>query len=146
MGSAGVAFVVLLVAYAASGWIAPRSGFRLVLELPADRPRPLHPVGRGGRSPLFLGPERTEALRALSRREGVSRFMLVTALSATLFHRLSGQDRLITGTLNARKSIPAITAPPFRTSGNLAARDPDWETPHTARVARQRPEAVVDRS
>jgi len=33
IGSAGVAFVVLLVAYAVSGWIAPRSGFRLVLEI-----------------------------------------------------------------------------------------------------------------
>jgi phosphoserine phosphatase RsbU/P len=33
IGSAGVACVVLLVAYAVSGWIAPRSGFRLVLEI-----------------------------------------------------------------------------------------------------------------
>ena len=33
MGSAGVAFLVFLGAYAALGWIAPRSGFRLVLEI-----------------------------------------------------------------------------------------------------------------
>ncbi|MBZ5632415.1 MAG: SpoIIE family protein phosphatase [Acidobacteriia bacterium] len=33
LGGAGVAFVLLLTAYAALGWIAPRSGFRLVLEI-----------------------------------------------------------------------------------------------------------------
>jgi len=33
LGSAGIAFVVLLLAYAAWGWVAPRSGFRLVLEI-----------------------------------------------------------------------------------------------------------------
>jgi sigma-B regulation protein RsbU (phosphoserine phosphatase) len=33
LGSAGIAFLVLLAAYAALGWIAPRSGFRLVIEI-----------------------------------------------------------------------------------------------------------------
>lgn len=33
LGGAGVAFLVLLAAYAALGWIAPRSGLRLVLEI-----------------------------------------------------------------------------------------------------------------
>ena len=33
LGSAGVAFVVLLAAYAATGWIAPHSGFGLILEI-----------------------------------------------------------------------------------------------------------------
>ena len=33
LGGAGVAFLVLLAAYAATGWIAPRSGFGLVLEI-----------------------------------------------------------------------------------------------------------------
>ena len=33
LGSAGVAFVLLLAGYAALGWIAPRSGLRLVLEI-----------------------------------------------------------------------------------------------------------------
>ena len=35
LGSAGVAFVVLLLAYAVLGWIAPRSGFRLAVEIAA---------------------------------------------------------------------------------------------------------------
>jgi sigma-B regulation protein RsbU (phosphoserine phosphatase) len=33
LGSAGIALVVLLAIYAALGWIAPRSGFRLVIEI-----------------------------------------------------------------------------------------------------------------
>jgi phosphoserine phosphatase RsbU/P len=33
LGSAGIAFVVLLAVYAATGWIAPRSGLRLILEI-----------------------------------------------------------------------------------------------------------------
>jgi sigma-B regulation protein RsbU (phosphoserine phosphatase) len=33
LGSAGIAFIVLLAAYAALGWIAPRSAFRLVVEI-----------------------------------------------------------------------------------------------------------------
>jgi len=33
LGSAGIAFLVLITTYAALGWIAPRSGFRLVVEI-----------------------------------------------------------------------------------------------------------------
>jgi sigma-B regulation protein RsbU (phosphoserine phosphatase) len=33
LGGAGVAFLLLLAGYAALGWIAPRSGFRLILEI-----------------------------------------------------------------------------------------------------------------
>ena len=33
LGGAGVAFLLLLAAYAATGWIAPRSGFGLILEI-----------------------------------------------------------------------------------------------------------------
>ena len=35
LGGAGIAFVALLAAYAALGWIAPRSGFRLSIEVAA---------------------------------------------------------------------------------------------------------------
>ncbi|HEV7509095.1 MAG TPA: amino acid adenylation domain-containing protein [Thermoanaerobaculia bacterium] len=89
-------------------WRQQLRGFPLVLELPADHPRPLEQTSRGGIWPVAFDSVRTEALRALSRREGVSRFMLLTALSATLFHRLSGQDRLIAGTLNANRSRPEV--------------------------------------
>jgi sigma-B regulation protein RsbU (phosphoserine phosphatase) len=35
LGGAGIAFVLLLAIYAALGWIAPRSGFRLTVEIAA---------------------------------------------------------------------------------------------------------------
>jgi amino acid adenylation domain-containing protein len=89
-------------------WRQQLRGFPLVLDLPADHPRPPEPAGRGGRQPVLLDAARTEALRSLSRREGVTRFMVVTALAAALFHRLSGQERLITGTLNANRSRPEV--------------------------------------
>ncbi len=89
-------------------WRRQLAGFPLVLDLPADHPRPPEQTSRGGIWPVHFGPARTEALRALSRHEGVSRFMLLTALAATLFHRLSGQDRLIAGTLNANRSRPEV--------------------------------------
>ena len=91
-------------------WRRQLDGFPLVLDLPADHPRPLEQTGRGDRWRVELGPGRTEALRALARREGISRFMLMTALTAALFHRLSGQERLIAGSLNANRSLPG-TAP-----------------------------------
>jgi len=87
-------------------WRRQLQGFPLVLDLPADRPRPVDKASPGGQQPLFFDAARTEALRSLSRREGVSRFMLMTALAATLFHRLSGQDRLIAGTLSANRNMP----------------------------------------
>jgi non-ribosomal peptide synthetase component F len=90
------------------GWRERLEGFPRVLELPTDRPRPAEQTTRGGRHDLRLDAEEAEALRALSRGEGVTRFMTVVALASALFHRLSGQERLITGTLNANRSRPEV--------------------------------------
>ncbi len=89
-------------------WREQLRGFPLVLDLPGDRPRPPEQTSRGGRQPVFLDAALTEALRTLARREGVTRFMAVLALSAALFHRLSGQERLIVGTINANRSRPEV--------------------------------------
>ncbi|HYX26353.1 MAG TPA: condensation domain-containing protein, partial [Thermoanaerobaculia bacterium] len=89
-------------------WREQLAGFPLVLDLPTDHPRPPAPSGRGGRQPVLLDAAGTEALRALARREGVTRFMALTALAAALFQRLSGQERLIAGTLNANRGRPEV--------------------------------------
>ncbi|MEA2604413.1 MAG: hypothetical protein QOF89_5405 [Acidobacteriota bacterium] len=89
-------------------WREQLRGFPLVLDLPADHPRPPEPTGHGGRQPVLFEAARTEALRALARTEGATRFMVFTALTAALFHRLSGQERLILGTLNANRSRPEV--------------------------------------
>ena len=65
-------------------WRGQLAGFPLVLDLPTDRPRPLSQAGRGGRHPVLFDAARTEALRALAKREGATRFMVVAALTAAL--------------------------------------------------------------
>ncbi len=63
------------------------------LVLPADRPRPAVPSGRGGTVGLTLDSELGGALRALARDCGVSMFMVCQAAVATLLTRLgSGTD------------------------------------------------------
>ncbi len=85
-------------------WQEQLQDFPQVLDLPADRPRPAKESLRGGRQPVRIDPGLTSSLRELARHEQVTRFMTVSALSASLFHRLSGQDRLILGTLNANRN------------------------------------------
>ncbi len=89
-------------------WREQLRDFPRVLDLPGDRPRPPEQTSRGGREPVLLDAGLTEALRTLARREGVTRFMALLALSSVLFHRLSGQERLIVGTINANRGRPEV--------------------------------------
>jgi amino acid adenylation domain-containing protein len=89
-------------------WREQLCGFPLVLDVPGDRPRPPEQTSRGGRLPLLLDSGPTEALRTLARREGATRFMAILALCAVQLHRLSGQERLIAGTINANRSRPEV--------------------------------------
>jgi amino acid adenylation domain-containing protein len=66
--------------------------------LPTDRPRPETPLVRGARRSVHLAPELTEALKALSRREGATLYMTLLAAFQTLLHRYSGQPDLLIGT------------------------------------------------
>jgi hypothetical protein len=67
------------------------------LELPADRPRPAHPSGRGGRQALRLSPELTERLHTLGRAEGATLFMVLLAGFAALLARVARRDDLVIG-------------------------------------------------
>ena len=89
-------------------WRERLAGFPLALELPTDRPRPAVMRMRGGRRLLRSAAGLAVALRALSRREGTTLFMTVLALLAALFHRESGQERLILGANNANRNRPEI--------------------------------------
>ncbi|MCP4659425.1 MAG: non-ribosomal peptide synthetase, partial [bacterium] len=68
-----------------------------VLELPADRPRPLHQSFRGHLLPMTLDEELTADLTALSRRQHATLFMSLLAAFATLLGRYSGQSDLVVG-------------------------------------------------
>ncbi|HEX2268880.1 MAG TPA: amino acid adenylation domain-containing protein [Pyrinomonadaceae bacterium] len=67
------------------------------LDLPTDRPRTAVQTFRGARLPFAFSNSLTEALKALSRREGATLFMTAFAGFATLLNRYSGQDDLVIG-------------------------------------------------
>jgi amino acid adenylation domain-containing protein len=68
-----------------------------LLELPTDRPRPAVQSYRGACQSLRLPYTLSNALNALSRREGVTLFMTLLAAFQTLLHRYTGQDDLVVG-------------------------------------------------
>ena len=89
-------------------WQEQLRGFPQVLDLPADRPRPAADSGRGGQRLVHLDRALTEGVRDLARREGATRFMVLMAVCGALFHRLSGQEKVIAGTLNANRGRPEV--------------------------------------
>ncbi|MBZ6258699.1 amino acid adenylation domain-containing protein [Streptomyces olivaceus] len=68
------------------------------LPLPHDRPRPERATSRGGRVPVRLDAADHRALGALAREAGVSPFMVLHGVLATLLHRLGGGDDIVVGT------------------------------------------------
>jgi amino acid adenylation domain-containing protein len=79
-----------------------------VLELPTDRPRPALQSRRGALQSVRFSRELTEALRELSRREGVTLFMTLLAAYQTLLSRYCGQDEIVVGTPILNRSRPDI--------------------------------------
>ncbi|HEY9850992.1 MAG TPA: amino acid adenylation domain-containing protein [Leptolyngbyaceae cyanobacterium] len=79
-----------------------------VLQLPLDRPRPPIPTFRGQRQPLSLSKKLTEALKALSRQEGVTLYMTLLAAFKTLLYRYSGQEDIVVGTFSAGRNKPEL--------------------------------------
>ena len=75
-----------------------------VLELPTDRPRPLVPTYKGSFLTCEIGKDLTDALKDLSRREGVSLYMTLLAAFKTLLARYAGQDHVIVGTPIANRN------------------------------------------
>jgi len=81
-----------------SYWRRQLQGAPALLELPADRPRPAVQSYRGAQYYVGLSPELSARLSELSRREGVTLFMLLLAGFQALLSRLSGQDDVVVGT------------------------------------------------
>jgi amino acid adenylation domain-containing protein len=81
-----------------SYWREQLAGAPPVLDLPTDRPRPQVQTFRGAALPFKLSKELTEKLRALSRHEGVTLYMLLLAALQTLLARYTGQEDISTGT------------------------------------------------
>jgi amino acid adenylation domain-containing protein len=75
-----------------------------VLELPTDRPHPAVPTYKGSFQTCEIGKDLTEALKDLSRREGVSLYMTLLATFKILLARYAGQDEVVVGTPIANRN------------------------------------------
>jgi amino acid adenylation domain-containing protein len=78
-------------------WKTQLNGMPALLDLPTDRPRPPVQRFRGAHQAVFIPPELSDALKAMSRHEGVTLFMTLLAAFQTLLHRYSRQDDIVVG-------------------------------------------------
>jgi amino acid adenylation domain-containing protein len=78
------------------------------LQLPTDRPRPAVQTFRGARHGLTLSATLTQAIKELSRRQGVTLFMTLLAAFQTLLQRYTGQDDIVVGSLIANRNRAEI--------------------------------------
>ena len=83
-------------------WRRKLEGLR-VLELPAERPRPVVRRNRGEHYTTRFGAQLGTALHALSRKHGTTLFMTLLAAFEVLLHRLSGRTDVAVGTLIANR-------------------------------------------
>ena len=79
-------------------WRRQLAGAPEVLELPTDRERPSVQTFRGGQEKFALDEEVSAALKELSRREGVTMFMLILAAFQLLLMRYSNSEDIVVGT------------------------------------------------
>ncbi|MBG1267392.1 non-ribosomal peptide synthetase/type I polyketide synthase [Nostoc sp. WHI] len=89
-------------------WKQQLSGAATILSLPTDRPRPTMQTVRGAHQPFALSVELTEALKVLSKKEGVTLFMTVLAAFDILLYRYTGQADILVGSPNASRNRPEI--------------------------------------
>ncbi|MCP4659111.1 MAG: amino acid adenylation domain-containing protein, partial [bacterium] len=89
-------------------WKEQLAGIHGALELPADRPRPVIPSYRGALGVLELPAGLTEALKALSRRQGSTLFMTLLAAFAALLHGTTGEDDVSVGSPIANRNRSEI--------------------------------------
>jgi hypothetical protein len=85
-------------------WRRQLGGAPLVLPLPADRPRPAAPSGRGAEEFVALPAALFRGLDELSRRAGVTLFMTLLAAFQTLLYRQTRQEDIVVGTPVAGRS------------------------------------------
>ncbi|MDT7540866.1 MAG: hypothetical protein QOE33_770, partial [Acidobacteriota bacterium] len=85
-------------------WKQQLEGAPAALELPTDRPRPPVQSYRGATQRFAVPEDSSRALKALSRREGVTPFMTLLAGFVTLLYRYTGQEDLVVGTPIANRT------------------------------------------
>ncbi|HEU4558943.1 MAG TPA: non-ribosomal peptide synthase/polyketide synthase, partial [Longimicrobium sp.] len=78
-------------------WRERLAGAPALLELPADRPRPLVQGSRGAHERAEFPAALLERLRGLGQREGATLYMVLLAAFQALLSRYSGSDDVVVG-------------------------------------------------
>lgn len=89
-------------------WRKQLDASALVLELPADRPRPALQTYSGSSIAFSIPQDLTEPLKALTRSEKATLFMTLLAAFKVLLHRYTGQDDITVGTPIANRQRQEI--------------------------------------
>ncbi|MGL4094971.1 amino acid adenylation domain-containing protein, partial [Agrobacterium cavarae] len=89
-------------------WSSALAGAPVLLSLPTDHPRPTRQDFTGATRRIQLGPDLTDALKALSLRNGVTLHMTLLSAWAVLLARLSGQNNVVIGTPTANRARPEV--------------------------------------
>ncbi|EME99889.1 non-ribosomal peptide synthetase [Streptomyces mobaraensis NBRC 13819 = DSM 40847] len=89
-------------------WTERLAGLPDELTLPADRPRPAEPTGRGGAVRMRLPDALHRALRGYAHRAGVTPFMVTQAAGALLLGALAGSTDVALGTPVAGRADEAV--------------------------------------
>ncbi|WIX76044.1 non-ribosomal peptide synthase/polyketide synthase [Amycolatopsis carbonis] len=89
-------------------WVGVLRGLPDEIPLPADRPRPAQPSGRGGKVRLPLDGALAEAVRSLSAEAGASLFMVLQSAVAALLHRVGAGDDVPLGAPIAGRTDAAV--------------------------------------
>src|SRR5262249_47595902 len=89
-------------------WRRQLAGAPVVLELPSDRPRPPALTHRSASLKFELPEALSQALNALSRRGGVTPFMLLFATFVTLLYRYTSQEDILVGAPVANRNRSEI--------------------------------------
>jgi amino acid adenylation domain-containing protein len=85
-------------------WKVQLEGAPAVVDWPADRQRPAVQTHEGSRTEILLPKDLTDAINALSRREGSTLFTTLLAAFQTLLYRCTSQEDLVVGVPVARRT------------------------------------------
>jgi amino acid adenylation domain-containing protein len=89
-------------------WRAALAGAPTRLDLAADKPRPVEPTHAGSMEVFGIPLVLTEALKELSRREGVTLYMVLLAAYKAMLHRYSGAEDIVVGGVTDLRRRPEL--------------------------------------
>ena len=92
----------------AAYWTRRLTGLPFVLEVPTDFPRPPIQNFRGARVYTRYSRRLLDALRELSRREGVTMFTLALAAYKALLYRYTTEETILVGATFANRNRPEL--------------------------------------